>query len=130
MDFTASSPLPGAEGTLEEEAQEAEGGSSKLGSFLRIGREPGTGRHRTSFGAVHATHALALSAHRPRPESPASRTKNGYSVLHSVRQDLTSDVCSYGYFGHGADAFQEPPQASHVLVQTARCASVQPFHVL
>lgn len=36
MDFMASSPLPCAEGTLVEEAEEAEGGSRKLGSFLRL----------------------------------------------------------------------------------------------
>lgn len=36
MDFMASSPLPCAEGTLVEEVEEAEGGSRKLGSFLRL----------------------------------------------------------------------------------------------
>lgn len=36
------------------------------------------------------------------PESPASRARHWYWVLRTFRQDLISDVCSYGHFGLSA----------------------------
>lgn len=63
-------------------------------------------------------------------ESRASRARNLYWVLHTFRQDRMSDVCSYGHFSLGTDAFQEP-QVSHVLVQIlCSGASAQPLHLL
>lgn len=62
MDSMAPSPLPFAEGTLVEEAEEAEGGFGKPGGFLELWQGAGTDRHRTSSSTARPTHALAPRA--------------------------------------------------------------------
>lgn len=62
MDSMAPSPLPFAEGTLVEEAEEAEGGLGKPGGFLELWQGAGTDRHRTSSSTARPTHALAPPA--------------------------------------------------------------------
>lgn len=57
----------------------------------------------------------------PDPESRASRARHRYWVLDTFREDLINDVCSYGHFDVSSDAFQEPPQVSHVLVLKLHC---------
>lgn len=77
-----------------------------------FGREPAL--RDTEFpSALHGPpmHALAFPSLLPRAPGAMPR------VQHILRLDLVSDVCSYGHFGLGANAHQEPPQVSHVLVQ-------------
>lgn len=116
MDSMAPSPVPCGEGTLVDEVEEAEDGSGKLGSFLRLRQGASTDPHRTSSSTARPTHTLALRACCPGLWEPSLLEPGRGTGSCTLRLDLVSAVCSYGHVGLGADVHQEPPQVSHVLV--------------